>query len=151
MFIYNKENLKKIENPNDVNCLCSHRLEKGSSVFAHLVGGESIMLTKPMGVMTYHFEPLYHITREVLGFFYSNNFYKITDDCAVNESNFVGFNYEPSENGKFMDIIANFKDGTSCNLYGIRNKYFEKEKARLDNIVKEISELDSDHKDEMGN
>ena len=143
MFSYIEENVKAIENPNNVNAFLSQKLDKGISLIASLVGGEFVQLTKPMGVMTYPFEPIYHLSREKLGDFYCEGFFKISDDTAVNGRNFVGFSYEPRENSKFTGIIAHFVDGTSCNLYGIRNKCFEKEKARLEGIEQEIADYNA--------
>lgn len=139
MFSYLEENVKAIENPNNVNAFLSQKADKGISLIANLVGGESIQLTKPMNFMTYPFEPIYHLSREKLGEFYCEDFFKITDDTAVNGRNFVGFSYEPREKSKFTGVIAHFADGTSCNLYGIRNKCFEKEKIRLEGIEQEIA------------
>lgn len=143
MFIYLEENVKAIENPNNVNAFLSQKLDKGISLIANLVGGESIQLTKPMSFMTYPFEPIYHLSREKLGDFYCEGFFKISDDTAVNGRNFVGFSYQPKEKSKFTGIIAHFADGTSCNLYGIRNKCFEKEKDRLEGIAQEIADYNA--------
>lgn len=143
MFSYLEENVKAIENPNNVNAFLSQKTDRGISLFANLVGGESIQLTKPMNFMTYPFEPIYYLSREKLGEFYCDGFFKITDHTAVNGRNFVGFSYEPREKSKFTGIIAHFADGTSCDLYGIRNKCFEKEKARLEGIEQEIAEYNA--------
>lgn len=143
MFTYIEENIKAIENPDNVNAFLSQKTDKGISLIANLVGGESIQLTKPMNFMIYPFEPIYYLSREKLGDFYCDGFFKITDDTAVNGKNFVRFSYEPREKSKFTGIIAHFADGTSCNLYGIRNKCFEKEKARLEGIEQEIADYNA--------
>ena len=140
MFSYIEENVKAIENPNNVNAFLSQKTDRGISLIANLVGGESIQLTKPMNFMTYPFEPIYYLSREKLGDFYCESFFKISDDAAVNGRNFVGFSYEPREKSKFTGIIAHFADGTSCDLYGIRNKCFEKEKAKLEGISQQIAD-----------
>ena len=140
MFNYIEENVKAIENPNNVNAFLSQKTDRGISLIANLVGGESIQLTKPMNFMTYPFEPIYYLSREKLGEFYCESFFKISDDTAVNGRNFVGFSYEPREKSKFTGIIAHFADGTSCDLYGIRNKCFEKEKAKLEGISQQIAD-----------
>ena len=143
MFSYIEENVKAIENPNNVNAFLSQKTDRGISLIANLVGGESIQLTKPMNFMTYPFEPIYYLSREKLGDFYCESFFKISDDTAVNGRNFVGFSYEPREKSKFTGIIAHFADGTSCDLYGIRNKCFEKEKAKLEGIAQQIADYNA--------
>ena len=143
MFNYIEENVKAIENPNNVNAFLSQKTDRGISLIANLVGGESIQLTKPMNFMTYPFEPIYYLSREKLGEFYCESFFKISDDTAVNGRNFVGFSYEPREKSKFTGIIAHFADGTSCDLYGIRNKCFEKEKAKLEGIAQQIADYNA--------
>lgn len=139
MFTYIDENIKAIENPNNVNAFLSQKVDKGISLIANLVGGESIQLTKPMNFMVYPFEPIYYLSREKLGDFYCEGFFKVTDDTAVNGNNFVKFSFDLKDKAKYTDVIAHFTDGTSCYLYGIRNKCFEKEKARLEGIEQEIA------------
>ena len=140
MFNYIDENINAIEKSNSVNCFATHKAEKGRSLYAHMVGGDCLQLTKPMSVFTYPFEPFFFISKDVLGESYFDDFAKITDFAAVNCNNFSHFSFKFEEGAKFKDIIVNFTDGTSCNLYSVKNKEFEGEKARLEKLTQQINE-----------
>lgn len=142
MFIYNEENINKIRESKEVNCIYTVK-EKDSRkkyMMAMLKEGEQVKLTNSLGLLTFPFEPLYYLSRET-GRFYFDDFYMLDNNFCVNKENFAGFEYKPSEDGKFVQILANFKDGTQQGLCSCRKLFFPVYKKEFEEIVIDQSEM----------
>ncbi|MBQ3493936.1 MAG: hypothetical protein IJA69_00820 [Clostridia bacterium] len=155
----------KIANINEVNCLVT--LENSNyekALFAILTNGEKVQLIKPMGVLSYPFAASASFCDYYMGALWSKHFQIISNgvfDVAINKQNFCGFEYysnttfgkgpnntPPNLEGRKtmkqnVDVYATFKDGSSVPLFGVKKKYFEVEKQKLDAFSKQIKDTNS--------
>lgn len=133
-----------IDNPNDVNCFSTFAGSKNKlSLVAHKTDGTVLHLSEEKHVMTFPFEPIRWLSEEYLGndYFKDYRFVDIlgSNQFCVNKRNFASFSYTKRPDNKFVDVTANFINGQSAYLFGVREKYFEsKGKVGLQNIEKDI-------------
>ncbi len=138
---YIKENLKKIRNSSDVNYIITTTHDKQMFIVAGLADGREIQLTLAEKSLTFPDKPMYNLT-EVMGSLYMEDFVSVCEGFGcINRNNFASFTGRTSVNPKHIDLIATFKNGKSINLYSIKEKNFEKEKAYLE---KKLAEDESD-------
>lgn len=126
MFDYIEENLEKIKNPDDVNIIKPAPAGRGTALFARLNNGEAIQLTKPKGVMTFPFEPIYWLAREQLGKFYFENFATVDNQISINKKHLIRLGYVYVYK-KRVRTYAYFDDGKIISLYNPITRYFFKE------------------------
>lgn len=132
MFDYIEENLEKIKNPNDVDIIKRSWPEgdKGYSLYARINNDELVQLTKPMGRMTFPFEPIYWLAREVFGKFYFNDFAILDNVIAINKNHLVKLGYVDENliqhKNKRVGLYAYFDDGNIISFAHPTSKYFFK-------------------------
>jgi len=128
MFDYIEENLEKIKNPNDVDIIKRSwpQDNKGYSLYARINNGDAIQLTEPKGVMTFPFEPIYWLARDVFGKFYFKDFAILGNLVAINKKHLTRLGYVDT-NEKRLTTYAYFDDGRIIKLYQPYRKYFFKE------------------------
>ena len=136
MFDYIDENLEKIKNPNDVDIIKTADKDKGRSLYARINHGEAIPLTKPMSSMSYPWEPIYHLSKE-LGRFYWQDFSIIADDVAINKTHLVQLAYVDekalNDKSKRVQIYADFDDGNLIYVARpLRKHFYKKWKAEIE-------------------
>ena len=129
MFDYIEENLEKIKNPDDVNIIKPKKLENRSFVIlAKINNGETVQLTKPMGKLTFPFEPIYWLAREQFGKFYFKNFGIVENFVAINKNYLQELKYLDSQKldpkGKRVGLYVCFDDGNMVFLAEPKRKYF---------------------------
>lgn len=131
-FAYIDENLQKIKNPDDVNIIRPASVGRGTALVASINNGEVVQLTKPKGVMTFPFEPIYWLAREQFGKFYFENFATIDNKISINKNHLTRLGYVDT-NEKRVITYAYFDDRTIISLHKPLRKYFFKEfKAELE-------------------
>ena len=134
MFDYIEENLEKIKNPNDVDIIKRSwpESDKGYSIYARINNGEAVQLTKPMGRMTFPFEPIYWLAREVFGKFYFKNFAILDNLIAINKNHLTKLGYVDT-NEKRVEIYVYFDDGNVISLaHPTRKHFFKTWKAEIE-------------------
>lgn len=128
MFDYIEENLEKIKNPNDVNIIKPRKVDKGYELWARINNGEAVKLTKSMSKITFPFEPIYWLAREVFGKFYFKDFGVVDNFVAINKNHLKELQYldlqKLDTKGKRVGLYGRFDDGLIMFLAEPTRKYF---------------------------
>ena len=111
--------LEKIEDWRKVNFIRSTRNDKNKRfLIAGVSGGEDVQLTAPQSLLTYPFEPVLSFSSH-LGDLYFRNFVHLNDDVLLNWHNLERINMVKNESGTKATISADFKDGSSEELFRV--------------------------------
>ena len=138
MFNYYEENLAKIKNPNDVDIIKPAQVQGGGmALFARINNGESIQLTSPKGRLTFPFEPIYWLGKE-MGRFYWESFVKVYNLVAINKTHLTRLCYV-NTNGIRVDAYAYFDDGKIIKFCKPTKKFFFK---KLKSEIEQACEME---------
>ena len=134
MLNFINENLAKIKNPDDVNCMFTSKNENGLFLVAFLADGSLIPLTEPEHAKRYPNDPISWLV-QTFGYAYLENFSLFNDHCTkeycINKKNIMNFTYNINEDKKHIDVKANFKNGSSKILFSVSKGYFKNQNRRI--------------------
>ncbi len=139
---YIKENIDKILNPEEVNCILTLSNDRRQRFLgAYLTNGEFLQLTKPKSFFTYPFEPIINL-QNILGYEYMKDFASLYDnEHAVNVKNVADIQFQKADD-KYVDVVALFKEGNPTKLYSVKEKYAAKEEVMLDILLQNEAAAD---------
>ncbi len=146
MLEFYDEAIEQILNPDDVLYVGVSLADEGNKRILRALknDGSVIQLTKPMGVMTFPFEPLLYFSN-AMGRNYMSNFLDVeacdSNNIMVNIDHFKNFVIDSGDKkAKFVEIFAQFDNDSKIRLIGLRKKFFEKHgRRKLEKVAGEIS------------
>ena len=139
--------LEKIEDWRKVNFIRSTRNDKNKRfLIAGVSGGEDVQLTAPQSLLTYPFEPVLSFSSH-LGDLYFRNFVYLNDDVSLNWHNLERINMVKNESGTKATISADFKDGSSEELFRVKAKRMAVVQQQIYKAMSNVRELVAEEAD----
>ena len=133
---FNEQNLKKICNINNVNCIISSTTEDNKKFLEAIkADGTHVVLTYPQPQDKFPNQPINEIKKR-LGYEFSSKFTTLFGLHAVNIYNFERFEYKP-ETKKDVQLSVKFNNGTSQKIMSFKGQSI----SRLEAITDKLSEL----------
>jgi len=143
MFIMaNTDSVEKIQNPNNVNFIRSARDDNNKLfLIAGLNTGEVIEISKKQSMLSYPFEPVLSFLHSHFDDTYRAHFGLLNNDTCFNINTFEKFEYQKSDEGHCVAVVAHFNDGNSHKCFDFREKHFEKEKGKLESFERRVQSI----------
>lgn len=146
---FNEQNLKRICNINNVNCIISAETEDNKKYLEAIkTDGARVMLTVPQSQDKFPNQPINEIKKR-LGYEFSSKFTTLFGTHAVNIYNFECFEYVPKTK-KDTQLEVRFKNGAPQQIMYFKNTSTDRIKAITDKMAELIYALQKEKTAELG-
>jgi len=146
---FNEQNLRRICNVNNVNCIVSSTTEDNKKYLEAIkVDGTRIALTDPQPQDEFPNQPINEIKKR-LGYEFSSRFTTLFGLHAVNIYNFKRFEYKP-ETKKDTQLSVEFNNGTTQKIMTFKGHSIKGMEATTDKLASLIYALQKERTDTLG-
>lgn len=133
---FNEQNLRRICNTKNVNCIVSSTTENGSKYLEAIkADGTRVILTAPVSQEKFPNQPINEIKKR-LGYEFSSKFTTLFGLHAVNIYNFKRFEYRPASK-KETQLNVEFKNGAKQEIMRFKGQAITK----MEDTTNKLAEL----------